>query len=500
MNDGFPFSTADLRARFGERLIASSLVVHNGAAFWVDASGPSRRVALLARPGDLLLRSFHGETSGFGDGYSLMFCPMDHANARALREALPWLKPGLLGLATSAGMGDRLGMATPGHVRALQRTLAEHPGKTILPIFAQQSIREMVRTRRSAEDVLDDATYGTFLGGWRQTVGADADHLKTTEDIDSCAAVGYSFYTFDPGAYVDGEVDDAVPSVVEQKLGGLPWGDLESTRGDLERRYIGKRVRLEGLEVELDRPAVLRGAAKYGAAVAHVVRMYRHLMSKGITCEAEVSVDETETPTSHAEHYYIASELKRLGVSWVSLATRSVGAFEKGVDYIGDLEALRVDVEGHAAIARELGPYKLSIHSGSDKFSVYPLFVAATRGQVHLKTAGTSYLEALRVLARLDPVFFREILDFARGRYQEDRASYHVSADVSKVPAAAQLTDRQMPALLEDFDAREVLHVTFGSALASYESRLKSFLRANEDAYAEGLERHFYRHLKPFAL
>ncbi len=500
MTEAFPFSAADLQAQFGQKLIPSSIVVHNGAAFWVDASAPTRRLALLVRAGDPMLDTFRGEATGFRDGFTLKLCHMDHGNARAVRNALPWLKPGLLGLATSAGFGDRLGMATPGHVRALKRALAEAPGKTILPIFAQQSIREMVRTNRSAEDVLTDATFGTFQAGWTQTVGADADHLKTPEDIDACAAVGYSFYTFDPGAYVDGEVDGTAAAMVQRKLDALPWDELQSSRGDLQRLYIGKTVRIEDLEIVLDEPAVLRAAAKYGAAVAHVAKMYRHLMAKRISCEVEVSLDETETPTSHAEHYYVASELKRLGVSWVSLATRSVGRFEKGVDYIGDLEELRVDVEGHAAIARELGPYKLSLHSGSDKFSVYPLFVAATRGLVHLKTAGTSYLEALRVIARMEPRLFREILAFARGRYAEDRASYHVSADVSRVPAPSALTDQQLPALLEDFDAREVLHVTFGSSLASFEPRLKAILQANEEAYAEGLERHFYRHLVPFAV
>ena len=87
--------------------------------------------------------------------------------------------------------------------------------------------------------------------------------------------------------------------------------------------------------------------------------------------ELEVSVDETETPTTHAEHVYIASELKRLGVDWVSLAPRFIGRFEKGVDYIGDLGAGR---PGRARRHRPpLGPYKLSLHSGSDKFSVYPI-------------------------------------------------------------------------------------------------------------------------------
>ena len=126
-----------------------------------------------------------------------------------------------------------------------------------------------------------------------------------------------------------------------------------------------------------------------------------------------MSVDETDTPTSHAEHLFIARELRRLGVRWVSLAPRYVGRFEKGVDYIGDLGAFEADFAGHAAIARALGPYKLSLHTGSDKFSIYDIATRSAGGLLHLKTAGTSYLEALRATASFDPTLFREILALA---------------------------------------------------------------------------------------
>jgi hypothetical protein len=446
-----------------------------------------------------MLAGFQGRLDSFKDGYILKLCPTDHANARVLRDELPWLRPALLGLATSAGFGDRLGLATPGHVRALQRVLGETSGRAIAPIFAQQSIREMVRTQRTPEDVLDDATWGAFKAGWRGPVGADADHLKTTADIDACAAAGFSFYTIDPGAYVDSAADEAPAEMLRQRVADLPWQTLESSPDDLERRYAGWRVDLGDRAIEIEPTALLRAAAKYGRAIAHVVTMYRHLAGSGVPFELEVSVDETETPTTHVEHVYIASELRRLQVRWVSLAPRYVGRFEKGVDYIGDLQELQSDLAGHAAIARALGPYKLSLHSGSDKFSVYPLIAAATGGMVHLKTAGTSYLEALRVVAHKRPALFRQFLGYARERYDEDRASYHVSAEVSRVPAPEDLPDDRLPDLLEDFDAREVLHVTFGSMLARFGEELKATLRANETAYYETLERHFYRHLAPLA-
>ncbi|MDQ2713884.1 MAG: tagaturonate epimerase family protein, partial [Chloroflexota bacterium] len=151
-----------------------------------------------------------------------------------------------------------------------------------------------------------------------------------------------------------------------------------------------------------------------------------------------------------------------------------------------------------AAIARALGPYKLSLHSGSDKFKVYPLIVAATGGLVHLKTAGTSYVEALRVIARVRPVLFREIVACACEHYSRDRASYHVSAEVSRVPALASLPDAALVGLLDDNNARQILHVTFGSVLGSFGPAILARLQAHEDMYYETLEQHFYRHLKPF--
>ncbi len=499
MQDTFHIDQRELQQRtnVARDYPASFTAVENGA-LWIEAAEGSKRLAVMAQPDAALLRNFVGDARPFMDEYILQSCPLNAANARALFQVLPKLRPTLLGLTTSAGCGDRLGLATPGHVRALQQVLAAASGRAIAPIFAQQSIREMGRTQRTAEDVMTDATWGAFQGGWRGSVGADADHLKTTADIDTTVAAGFTFFTIDPGEYVDNEADAAPIDVVRRKVEQLPWSTLESSTDDLRRSYVGRRITLDDRTVVLDEEVVWRAAAKYGGAVAHVSSMYRHLVSKGVPFELEISVDETETPTSHQEHIYIVQELRRLKVEWVSLAPRYIGRFEKGVDFIGDLGVLRADLAGHAAIARSLGPYKLSLHSGSDKFSVYAIITGVTQGLVHLKTAGTSYLEALRVVAEVDSAFFREILAFGREHYETDKVSYHVSADLNRVPTPATVPDQALPALLDDFDARQVLHVTFGSALAEFRSRLFDLLRAHEELYTQTITAHFVRHLTPF--
>ena len=130
----------------------------------------------------------------------------------------------------------------------------------------------------------------------------------------------------------------------------------------------------------------------------------------------------------------------------VSLAPRYIGDFEKGVDYKGDVAASNARSNDHAAIAEMLGPYKLSLHSGSDKLSMYAALARATKGRFHVKTAGTSYLEALRVVARHDPGSSAGSSTSPATRYDEDKATYHVSATLDSAPPASDVAD---PAELE---------------------------------------------------
>jgi hypothetical protein len=422
--------------------------------------------------------------------------PASSENAAVLRRHIPWLAARPLGLAKSAGCGDRLGLATPGHVRAIRKT-------RLAPIFAQQSVRENERTGRTPRQVMDDAVWGVFQEGWRDGFGADADHLKIPADIDPFVSAGYTFYTIDPGDHVDNAAAGAPAAELNRKLQALPWKRLESSAADLKRSLTRRPIDLGGDRLQLSEEDVVRAAVKYGKVVAHSLEMYRRLAAAlgGHPFDFEISVDETETITTVAEHVYIASELKRLGLSWVSLAPRYVGEFEKGVDYIGDLNAFEASFAQHAAVAKTFGPYKLSLHSGSDKFSIYPIASRVAGGLLHLKTAGTSYLEALRTVAVHAPALFRRIAVFAVERYPTDRASYHVSARTDRMADVAALADTRLPELLDEFHAREILHVTYGSVLNQSGLRDDFFacLHDHEADYTAFVERHFDRHFAALA-
>ncbi|NOT62271.1 MAG: hypothetical protein HOP19_18850, partial [Acidobacteria bacterium] len=366
-------------------------------------------------------------------------------------------------------------------------------------------IRDNTRTGRNPQEVQEDALWGVLQEGWRDGFGADADHLKTTEDIDVCAAAGYTFYTIDPSAHVDNAANTAPVAELRDKCAALPWAELGTSWDDTQAR-LQKTFDLGGdlgtFKFALDEDALLRAAAKYGRVIAHTVKMYRYLETAmgARDFELEMSVDESDTVTTVAEHIYIANELRRLGVKWVSLAPRYVGDFEKGVDYLGDLGEFEKSFAQHFAVSQTYGPYKLSLHSGSDKFSVYPIAARVAGEFVHLKTAGTSYLESLRAIGKHNASLFRAITAFAVERYPTDRATYHVSAQVEKMPALASLADDQLMTLLDDFHAREILHVTFGSVLhhADFREPFFATLRENEETYAEMLEIHFGKHFAPF--
>lgn len=409
-----------------------------------------------------------------------------------------------LGLTPSFGFGDRIGFATVGHVDAMKRA-----GDGIAPIFPQQSIREMARTGRSPEVVMADALAGMDAAAWTGVTGADADHLKTTQDVDATSSAGFTFFTIDPSDDVDAHADDYDEAALRTKFSRI------AAEVDWLGKYLGKEIRLStGTKVELSEAACMRAAVKYGRALNKAITLGKHIASvqerAGRGFEIELSVDETEQPTTMAEHYIIADQCLDRGMRLVSLAPRYVGDFEKGVDYKGDLFLLEHSLLDHAAIAEMLGPYKLSLHSGSDKISIYSAIARASKGRFHVKTAGTSYLEALRVVARHDHSLFRSIVTFARSRYDEDKQTYHVSATLASAPSVKEDSD---PVALEraylelwaevpkgrgfTTPGRQILHCTFGSVLKSPEfgATIRSILESHQDTYTEMLSDHFVHHL-----
>ncbi len=419
--------------------------------------------------------------------------PAEHCREPGMKELR---LPEPLGLAPTFGFGDRLGVATAGHLEALRAH-----GEGILPIFAQQSIREMQRTRRQPGEVIEDARDALSTANYHGRWSADADHLKTPEDVNATAGAGFVFFTIDPSDHVDTQAEQYGENELLEKY--------EEISGDINwaSSYTGRQVSVtDDITINFDRQTVMRAAVKYGRAISHAIKMASHIdrvMSKRLAAyEIELSVDETPQPTTLAEHFIIAELCLAAGMKLVSLAPRFPGDFEKGVDFRGDMRELEHMLRGHAGIANMLGPYKLSLHSGSDKFSMYEMFARVTGGRFHVKTAGTSYLEALRVAARHERKLFRRIINFSRSRFEEDRATYHISARLDKTPAPEAVTnDAQLEKFyLDDDNGRQILHVTFGSVLTGgLGPSLREVLIAEPRTHREVLARHFGKHLRLLA-
>jgi hypothetical protein len=409
--------------------------------------------------------------------------------------------PSVLGLRKSFGFGDRLGFATPGHVAAVART-------DFAPIFAQQSVREMERTQRTPQEVMEAAQRSLARLGWAGSWGADADHHKTEADVKRSAAAGFTFFTIDPSAFVGNDADRMseaeLNGAVQQQYNDGVWDSAGWSDAYLNQTFeVG-----HGLALRFTREQLLRAAVKYARAIHQTAKVAAAIRE---TCgnrpfEIEVSVDETDSVTSPLDHLFVGLELKRRHVpNVVSLAPRFIGEFEKGIDYRGDYHVFEQQLREHVAVAKFCGPYKISIHSGSDKFSIYPIIGRVCGDLLHLKTAGTSYLEALRVVARTVPEVFADICAFCRGRFEADRKSYHISTTQSEVEGLPPFTRGAAgeALYLDERPGRQLLHVTFGSVLTQgvdgkgrrFKESILEALEKHPDLHLEFLEGHFGRHL-----
>jgi len=434
-----------------------------------------------------------------GKPYRFTVCLCNHTNACVLRKIFPFTSPQPAGLRSAIGMGDRIGLATPGHVRAAKGL--------VFPVLAQQSIRELNRTSRTMDEVLDDVTWGVFQEGYRDGYGADADHLKTLEDVDRAIDVGFTMFTIDPSEYVNNESERYEPNELTEKFHVLPWKELECEPKTFYDLYLGKRININGNTFRFTKKSLFKVAVKYSAAIAYIVKIFRHIetLLNQRDFDFEMSVDETEFPTTPLEHIFLALELRMLKVKITSLALRFEGRFEKAVDYIGDQEKFEEIFKKHVSIAKVLGHYKLSIHSGSDKFSIFPVMDKFASDIIHLKTSGTSYLEALRIVARHEPTLFREIVKHGIESFEKDRKAYDVTTDLSVVPDPYKVSDDNLEiAYLDEKNGRQMLHITYGSVLTAkkldgewlFRQHIIKCLLEHEEEHYETVAEHLKRHIR----
>ncbi len=411
-------------------------------------------------------------------------CPLTFENAKVLMRLFPHTAPvRLKGKGITMGFGDRLGCAGPGHIRAA----AAHG---IFPVLAQQSIRELTLTGRTFGDVLAAAAFSVFREGYTEGYGADGDHLKTKEEIKTALDAGYTMITLDCSAQIGAGVAEYDSNQLKSAYASLP-ADI---RSHYEQRYIGKNLPVVGT-ISIDQLAFI--VLTFHKAMEHAKECYQYIRDSGKQVDFELSIDETLCSTDPAAHFVIANELLSAGVELFSIAPHFCGQFEKGIDYIGNVSDFAKEFAMHQQIAEHFGSYKLSVHSGSDKFAVMPTIGKVAKGNFHLKTAGTSWLEAMRVLAEKNPSLYRRAHRFALEHQAEARAYYHISSDpLSIVPIDLQ-NDAYLPEYMNDVSARQAIHISYGILLSQpwFKEEFSEFLQLHDEAYSGAIEKHMNRHI-----
>jgi len=430
-------------------------------------------------------------------GKTRKICPLTVENSKVIRKLFDFTNPkSHKGRDVTIGLGDRLGLASAGHIRLIRDL-------DVFPVLAQQSIRELYLTGRTYDDVLAAAVWAVFREGYTKGYGADGDHLKTHEEVKYALDCGYSMITLDCSEHIRNDIAGASRPEIDAQYAQLP----ASVIADLESVYLNNIFHIDGdITVEFDEHEFRRMALVYLPVIDHTLSIYSELI-KNAGVDFEVSIDETLATTSPQSHFFVANELVKRGVEIASLAPRFAGEFQKGIDYRGDPSEFERDFLIHAKIAEKFG-YKISVHSGSDKFSIFPIVNRLTGGRYHLKTAGTNWLEAVRVIARRAPPLYRRIHLFAMENLPEAKQYYHTTENVVNITDINSVSDAELPEYLEQDDARQVLHITYGLILQARANDGSPLLRdmiyetlnAHESDYFAALEKHIGRHLSALGI
>ena len=408
----------------------------------------------------------------------------------------------------SFGVGDRFAHQAKAQLRACQ--LAAEAGADVVPVW-NKSHREHTTIGSQPPSVRQAAEAAIREMGWNRPWHVDADHIRL-ETVDGFLDSS-DFYTID--------VADSIGRPADP-------GDVTAF-ADRHSELVG-RLQIPGIEepFETDRQEVERIAGKFLLAVQDAGRIYRHIAErKGeggfIT---EVSMDETDSPQTPPELLVILAAIADEGIPVQTIAPKFTGRFNKGVDYVGDLGQFEKEFEQDlAVIAYAIRQYglpdnlKLSVHSGSDKFSIYaPIRRGLARfdAGVHLKTAGTTWLEEVIGLAEAGG----EGLELAKDIYikaldkQEALCAPYaavIDIDAGKLPSAEEVrgwsSEQFVAALRHDptnpaFNPslRQLIHVGYKIA-AQMGDRYLNLLDACEPTIARNVTENLYeRHLKPLFL
>ncbi len=475
-----------------QKIYPKSFRSMDGLLYGMVRANQQKKLIVVGEKESLLKDPFTGQL--YSHAPSLKMCDLSPENTRVLMDLFPFTKPvRVLDFPTTIGTGDRLGLATPGHLRAV------HQFK-VRPVLAQQSIRENNQTGRNYKEVIADAAWAVFQEDFREGYGADGDHLKSLDEVKEALEAGVSMVTLDLSEKLNLEAAMLPKEAIERRF----EGEIDAGDGEvLLHLFLDKEFRLRGergdLVIHFSEEEVKRKVLLFHQAIDFSEEVYQCIhqhTGRRPLIDFELSIDEIPHPTSPETHLFLVIVLRHRGIWVTSLAPRFIGEFQKGIDYRGEITSFRDQFYRHLLITRHYGDYKLSIHSGSDKFSIFPHIGEISQGRVHLKTAGTSWLEAVRLISLQNPSLYREMHQKALSSFGEASKQYQVTADLSHIPSLDSLADSELHGLLDQEDARQLLHITYGFLLRSpLRERIFHMLKDYEEDYTSLLDKHIQKHL-----
>ena len=404
----------------------------------------------------------------------------------------------------SIGVGDRFSHQGKAQLRAIMR--ANETGLEINPVW-NKSNREHTYVHSEPIDTRREADEAVKALGYNGQYFVDADHINLST-VDRFVEVS-DFFTLDVASFI------GKPSAQE---------DIDTFIASCEK-YLGE-LQIPGMEKPLSITKELLEdiANKFLSATQQASEIYAYLVDKkGVgNFITEVSMDEVEKPQTPVEMLFILKMLADKGVPAQTIAPKFTGRFNKGVDYVGNLEQFAKEFEEDVLVidfaVKEFGlpaELKLSVHSGSDKFSIYPIMAEVINRHdkgLHLKTAGTTWLEEVIGLAKADGeglVLAKKIYANSLNRKDELCAPYAdvIDIDGSKLPTIEEVnswnsekyqnTLRHIPGH-PDYNAnfRQLIHVAYAVA-SELGKEYTGLLEKYEDIVGGCVEENIYeRHLK----
>lgn len=404
----------------------------------------------------------------------------------------------------SIGTGDRFGMQGKAQLSAIAK--AKEQGVDDLAIVWNKSHREHTIVLTTQEEVRVEADQAVKAVGWEGQYFVDADHIGLGNvDLFTDSS---DFFTLDVADFIGKKSDDASIDKYVKKHSAL----------------IGK-LAIPGIEnpLEITQELLQNIADKYLFAVQEAGKIYRHIVeARGEgSFITEVSMDETAEPQTPVEMLFILAAIADEKIPAQTIAPKFSGRFNKGVDYIGDVAQFRQEFEDDLCVIQYAiqtfglpENLKLSVHSGSDKFSIYtPIreLIKKHNAGIHIKTAGTTWLEELIGLAESGGKgleIAKQIYSTSYDRFDELCTPYASVIDIDRdaLPKPTGVSDwsseQYVNALRHDqsckeYDTnlRQLLHVGYKVAAELGDDYLNA-LRENEEVVAKNVtENLFDRHI-----